>query len=234
MELDRILLVEDDETFAFIIKRFLESKEYAVVTASGVGKAKEEMKHQSFDLVILDMMLPDGIGTDICEYIRKTSFCPIIFVSCLNDKATKIKALEIGGDDYITKPVDFDELTSRIQANIRRERQYNLGRSTANCEHYGGLIFKRMSHEVWFEDENGAEGEVVDLSPTEYKLLITMLDKPGEIFLYHELYRSVWDEDDLGDSSTVMVHISNLKKKLGETGKKLIRTVRGAGYIFGE
>lgn len=231
---DRILLVEDDETLSFIIKRFLECKDYLVATAFNVENAKEELNKQSYDLVVLDMMLPDGVGTDVCEYIRKNSFCPIIFLSCLNDKATKIKALELGGDDYITKPVDFDELISRIQANIRRERLYNLGRSRANQEHYGGLVFKRASHEVWFENEDGEPAEPVDLSPTEYRLLITMLDKPGEIFLYHELYRSVWNQDDLGDSSSVMVHMSNLKKKLGETGKRLIRTVRGAGYIFGE
>ncbi|MCQ2496497.1 MAG: response regulator transcription factor [Lachnospiraceae bacterium] len=233
MENGRILLVEDDSTLSFIVKRYLESKEYSVTTAESVQRARDEMQKQSFDLVLLDMMLPDGVGTDVCAYIRRTSFCPIIFMSCLNDKETKLRAFEMGGDDYITKPVDFDELTMRIQANIRREHQYNLGRSTSAEEHYGGLVIRRKSHEVFFEGENEEIGEAIDLSPTEYKLLLAMMDKPGELFLYHELYRTVWDADDLGDSSIVMVHISNLKKKLGETGKTLIRTVRGAGYIFG-
>lgn len=231
---DRILLVEDDATLSFIVKRYLESREFNVTTAESVQMAKTEMQKQSFDLVLLDMMLPDGIGTDVCTYIRRTSFCPIIFVSCLNDKETKLRAFEMGGDDYITKPVDFDELTMRIQANIRREHQYNLGRSTSAEEHFGGLVIKRKSHEVFFDDGKGCAGEQIELSPTEYKLLVAMIDKPGELLLYHELYRAVWDADDLGDNSIVMVHISNLKKKLGDLGKSSIRTVRGAGYIFGE
>jgi DNA-binding response OmpR family regulator len=228
----KILLVEDDSNFSFIMKRMIESKEYYVVTADCVEDAVEKMKKESFDLILLDMMLPDGYGTDLCQKIRTASVCPIIFVSCLSDTETKIKALQLGGDDYITKPVDFDELITRIEVNIRRARQYNLGRSLSEEERFDGFLVNKSKHEVWHTDRAGKMTERVDLSPIEYQLLCTMMERPKQLILYQELYQKVWNANDLGDVRTVMVHVSNLRKKLGESGKEIIRTVRGAGYIF--
>ena len=228
----KILLVEDDSNFSFIMKRMIESKEYYVVTADCVEAAIDKMKTESFDLIILDMMLPDGYGTDLCQKIRTASVCPIIFVSCLSDTETKIKALQLGGDDYITKPVDFDELITRIGVNIRRARQYNLGRSLSEEERFDGFLVNKSKHEVWLTNRNGEMTERADLSPIEYQLLCTMMERPNQLILYQELYQKVWNADDLGDVRTVMVHVSNLRKKLGESGKEIIRTVRGAGYIF--
>jgi DNA-binding response OmpR family regulator len=228
----KILLVEDDSNFSFIMKRMIESKEYYVVTADCVEAAVEKMKKESFDLILLDMMLPDGYGTDLCQKIRTASVCPIIFVSCLSDTETKIKALQLGGDDYITKPVDFDELITRIEVNIRRARQYNLGRSLSEEERFAGFLVNKSKHEVWLTNQEEEMTERVDLSPIEYQLLCTMMERPNQLILYQELYQKVWNADDLGDVRTVMVHVSNLRKKLGESGKETIRTVRGAGYIF--
>ena len=228
----KILLVEDDSNFSFIMKRMIESKEYYVVTADCVEDAVEKMKKESFDLILLDMMLPDGYGTDLCQKIRTASVCPIIFVSCLSDTETKIKALQLGGDDYITKPVDFDELITRIEVNIRRARQYNLGRSLSEEERFNGFLVNKSKHEVWLTNQDEEMTERVDLSPIEYQLLCTMMERPNQLILYQELYQKVWNADDLGDVRTVMVHVSNLRKKLGESGKETIRTVRGAGYIF--
>jgi DNA-binding response OmpR family regulator len=214
------------------MKRMIESKEYYVVTADCVEDAHEKMKKESFDLILLDMMLPDGYGTDLCQKIRTASVCPIIFVSCLSDTETKIKALQLGGDDYITKPVDFDELITRIEVNIRRARQYNLGRSLSEEERFAGFMVNKSKHEVWLTNQEEEMTERVDLSPIEYQLLCTMMERPNQLILYQELYQKVWNADDLGDVRTVMVHVSNLRKKLGESGKETIRTVRGAGYIF--
>ena len=233
MSKDRILIVEDDENLAFIMKRIIESNDYNVWVAVSVAEALSVMKEQSFDLILLDMMLPDGQGTEVCKEIRKDSFCPILFVSCLGDSDTKVKALEMGGDDYIQKPVDYNELMARIQTNIRRARQYNLGRSASAEEFYPGMVIKRNKHEVWLTDDEKRPVTKVDLSPIEYQLLVCLSEKPGELFLYHEIYQKVWGDDDLGDVRTVMVHVSNLRKKMGECGKELIRTVRSAGYIFG-
>lgn len=233
MSCEWILSVEDDRQMSFILKRILESRGYQVVTAGNIRQALEELEKQSFDLVLLDMMLPDGEGIELCSHIREQSFCPIIFISCLSDRETKIQALETGGDDYITKPVDFDELLTRVQVNIRRAKQYNLGRSPSEEERYPGLLVRKRSHEVWLLDEEQQPLCQLELSPTEYSLLSCFLKRPGELLLYQKLYQEVWGADDLGDVRTVMVHVSNLRKKLGECGRRLIHTVRGAGYLFG-
>lgn len=232
MEGDKILLVEDDKDLVFIMKRILENKEYKVMSAASVKEALLRLKEESFDIILLDIMLPDGYGLDICKKIRENSFCPIIFISCLNDSETKINALQIGGDDYITKPVDYQELIARIEVNIRRAKRYNLGRSASEEERYPGLLVKKVRREVWLTDEEENVLELVDLSPIEYQLLCVLMEKPGELILYQELYQKVWDADDLGDVRTVKVHVSNLRKKLGIHGKEFIHTVRGAGYMF--
>lgn len=231
---ERILIVEDDRNLSFIMRRILENNEYEVWTAGSVQETNDVMDKQSFDLIILDMMLPDGMGTDICRNIRLSSACPILFASCLNDKDAKIEALELGGDDYITKPIDFEELLARIRANIRRSKKYTLGRTVSQEERYENIIIDKNKHEVYVESENGERSEDLKLSPTEYNILLSFFEKPGELMLYHEIYKKVWGADDLGDASTVMVHVSNLRKKLGESGKTLFKTVRSVGYIFGK
>jgi len=230
--MEKILSVEDDEKLARIIKLMLTNKGYDVVCAKSISEAISQMEKQSFDLILLDIMLPDGEGTELCDSIRKFSFCPIIFVSCLRDSETKIKALQIGGDDYITKPIDFDELFTRIQVNIRRANQYNYGKSESLEEHLKGLLIKKNKREVWITDESGTQVEQLALSPTEYLLLMCFVSKQDELLLYEELYKKVWGVEDLGDVRTVMVHVSNLRKKLKDHGIDYIHTVRGAGYIF--
>lgn len=230
--MEKILSVEDDEELSKIIKLMLESKGYEVVSAFSVKDAVDKMEKQSFDLILLDVMLPDGEGTSLCDEIRKISFCPIIFVSCLSDSDTKIRALELGGDDYITKPIDFDELFTRIQVNIRRAKQYNLGKSESMEESIQGLIIKKNIREVWVSNELGEQIQMIPLSPTEYSLLMLFVDKQEELLLYEDLYKEIWNAEDLGDFRTVMVHVSNLRKKLKDFDLDYIHTVRGAGYIF--
>lgn len=225
------MLVEDDRNLSFIMKRLLESRGFSVLTALSVAEAKEILAKNRFDLVLLDMMLPDGEGIELCSYIRQESVCPIIFVSCLNDNMSKITALQMGGDDYITKPVHYEELITRIQANIRRAKQYNLGKSEAEVLQFGALQVKKKKREVWLTEEGAPETQV-ELSPIEYALLLCLIEHEGTLVLYEDLYQSVWKAEGMGDVRTVMVHVSNLRKKLGNSGKNLIHTVRGAGYIF--
>lgn len=227
-----ILSVEDDVELARIIKIMVESRGYSVTSAHSVEEAMTELDRKSFDLILLDMMLPDGEGLTLCDSIRKKSFCPIIFVSCLSDRESKIKALETGGDDYITKPIDFDELLAKIYVNLRRANQYNLGKSSSSEENLPGLVIKKNRREVWYADENGNPMELFVLSPTEYALLIYFIDNQDELLLYEDLFRRVWNADYTGDVRTVMVHVSNLRKKLKDFGIDYIHTVRGAGYIF--
>ena len=179
------------------------------------------------------MMLPDGEGSQICEEIRKYSVCPIIFVSCLSDQETKISALKMGGDDYITKPVNYEELLARIEAILRRAKQYNERKNTSDELQFSGLCVKRKMREAWTTDNKGKLLEKLELSPLEYALLICLIDNQGELVLYQDLFKQVWQTEDASDVRTVMVHVSNLRKKMGECGK-LIHTVRSAGYIFKE
>lgn len=230
--MEKILSVEDDEELSGIIKLMLESKGYEVISANSIAEAVCEMEKQSFDLILLDVMLPDGEGTMLCDDIRKFSFCPIIFVSCLSDSDTKIRALELGGDDYITKPIDFDELFTRIQVNIRRAKQYNVGKLESKEEHLPGLVIKKNKREVWITNESDEPVEMLGLSPTEYSLLLYFVSKKEELLLYEDLYKKIWNLEDVGDFRTVMVHVSNLRKKLKDFRLDYIHTVRGAGYIF--
>ena len=229
--MERILLVEDDKSLSFITKRILESRGYVVTAAMSLKEAREVLQKTRFDLILLDMMLPDGEGTQLCAEIRESSVCPILFVSCLSDNLTKISALQMGGDDYITKPVNYEELIARVQVNIRRAKLYNL-KTEADEFVFSGLLVKKQKHEVWLTDEKNVPVTLIDLSPLEFALLICLIDHEGELVMYQHLYQQVWQSEDIGDVRTVMVHVSNLRKKLGDAGKTLIHTVRSAGYIF--
>ena len=228
-----ILVVEDDKQLSFIMKRMLESREYEVHTAFSIKQAKEELGKREFDLILLDMMLPDGEGSQICEEIRKYSVCPVIFVSCLSDQETKISALKMGADDYVTKPGNYEELLARIEANIRRAKQYNEKKVSSDELYFPGLCVKWKMREAWTTDEKGNLLAMLELSPLEYALLMCLIETQGELVLYQELFKRVWQTEDTSDIRTVMVHVSNLRKKMGECGK-LIHTVRSAGYIFKE
>lgn len=230
--MEKILSVEDDNDLGGIIKIMLENKGYQVTTAQTISQALTILENESFDLILLDMMLPDGEGIILCDTIRKSSFCPIIFVTCLSDKEAKIKALEIGGDDYITKPIDFEDLFARIKVNLRRANQYNLGKSFANKEIVSRILLDKDKREVWILDDNKEKLKEIYLSRTEYMLLEYFIKKQDELLLYEELYRAIWNVDDLGDYRTVMVHVSNLRKKLKDYDVDYISTVRSAGYIF--
>ena len=231
--MERILLLEDDKALSFITKRLLESRGYEVLPAGTLAQARELLQQTNFELLLLDMLLPDGEGIEFCKEIRETSSCPIIFVSCLGDHQIKIMALQAGADDYIVKPVNQEELIARVQANIRRTKEYN--RKTEGerltCR---GLLVRKQKREVWLTDGNEHPLERVELSPIEFGMLLYLMEYAGEMISYQKLYQHVWQADDLGDVRTVMVHVSNLRKKLGDVGKRTIHTVRSAGYIFRE
>ena len=173
--MERILLVEDDKNLSFITKRLLESRGYEVAAAMSLTEAREKLQTMRFDLILLDMMLPAGEGTQLCGEIRETSVCPIIFVSCLSDNLTKISALQMGGDDYVTKPVNYEELIARIQVNIRRAKLYNLKTDVDELS-FSGLVVNKQKHEVWLTDGNEVPVTLVDLSPIEYGLLLCLID----------------------------------------------------------
>lgn len=235
MTKEKILVVEDDEDLSFIVKTQLEKGGFEVVCAMDFREIREEINLYEIDLIILDMNLPDGNGIEVCTYIREYTVCPIIFVSCIGERDTIISALAQGGDDYIVKPVDTEELMARIDANLRRVRKYEGSQIKDKKE----LFFKQFSvekasHTVWRIGESGEKLEKTSLSPIEYKLLLLFIENEGQLLLYEEMYQYVWETDALDDVRTVMVHVSNLRKKINWRQTDMIHTVRGAGYIFSD
>ena len=225
--MSHILLVEDDQDLSIITHANLTYAGHKVDDAFTCAQAEELLSQNEYDLILLDIMLPDRSGDDLCRSIRQDCDCPIIFMSCLEDSETIVDALRSGGDDYMVKPVRYPELLARVDAVIRRSGQKK------EMPQDSARMFKSFSvdtsHRFILR-----EGERVDLSSIEYGLLRYMIDHPDTLLLYQDLYQHVWETDSLGDFRTVMVHISHLRKKLDPDHRGIIETVRGAGYIFSD
>lgn len=219
------LLVEDDRDLSLITKVNLTRADYDVDVAYTCAEALEFLEKKEYDLIMLDEVLPDKNGDELCSIIRDSCECPIIFMSCLDDSKTKIKALRSGGDDYMVKPVCFDELLARADAIIRRSKSLNKASAKAIKE-FKQFSVDTVRHKVL------RDGDEIELSSIEYDLLVHFMKHPNSLLLYQQIYESVWGSDSLGDIRTVMVHISNLRKKIDPNKSGIIETVRGAGYIF--
>ena len=227
----RILLVEDDRDLSAITNTNLTLAGHRVDNAFTCSQAEELLAQNEYDIVLLDIMLPDRSGNELCDTIRQECDCPIIFMSCLGDSDTIVGALRSGGDDYMVKPVRYPELLARVDSVIRRTG----GRKQAKEQQEDPSIQRMKSFSL---DKHYRriirDGEAEDLSATEFSLLCYMIDHPNTLLLYQDLYQNVWDADSFGDVRTVMVHISNLRKKLDPDRRGIIETVRGAGYIFAD
>lgn len=227
--MDRILIVDDDEDLLNIITAHLQKAGYESDKAQDGKRALELARQNEYQLVLLDVRLPNVSGYEICRKLRENYFRPVLFMSCMDDDETICQALAMGGDDYIVKPVKPRQLLARIEANLRRADIYN--RRFGQAEQGGELCFRRLTidtarHEVLFR------GNQVILSPIEYAILLHLTQNNGTLLRYDEIYRAVWQKDSLGDFRTVMVHVSNLRRKLDDGCGGVIRTMRGAGYIF--
>jgi len=222
----RTLLVEDYKDLSTITKANLSYAGYAVDAAFTCAQALEELDRNRYDLILLDMILPDMRGDELCRHIRSSCGCPIIFVSCLDDSRTIVSALRGGADDYMIKPIRYDELLARAEAVIRRSiHKPAADGSLLHFQHFQIDTVRRTACR---------EADPVELSEIEYQLLLFLVQHPGELLLYQQIYEAVWGGDSLGDFRTVMVHISKLRKKIDPDHRGIIDTVRGAGYIFSD
>lgn len=225
----KILLVEDDPEIRNFIKLYLTKDGYEVIEVERGDLALEVFARENPDLVMLDILLPGLDGIEVCREIRKTSIVPIIILSNKIDETDKIIGLTVGADDYITKPFSPRELSARIRTHLRRkmyyDKQQHEKKSVLTFDH---LTIDLARHLVV------SYGKEVDLSAKEFNLLICMAKHPGRIFSVEELYERVWGEFSFGDTRTVNVHISSLRKKIERDPAKpeFILTVRGAGYKF--
>ncbi|KKO54697.1 response regulator transcription factor [Paenibacillus sp. DMB20] len=224
-----VLIVDDDREIAGLISIYLENEGYRVIQAHDGEEALQKLAagEQPVDLVILDVMMPKLNGLDACRKIRETSAIPILMLSAKSEDMDKILGLMTGADDYMIKPFNPLELTTRVKSLLRRSLQYNAEaqaaeRSTLTVD---GLEINRDTHEVT------ANGRPIVLTAREFDILYLLARQPGRIFSAEDIFQQVWKEKYYVSNNTVMVHISNLRDKLEkELGYKLIQTVWGVGY----
>jgi len=228
----KVLVIEDDEDLSFIYTVRLKDAGYEVDTAVDRLTTEEKILACEYDIILMDMMLIGTTGLELCPFIREHTNAPIIFISCVGDNVSKIDAFDAGADDYMVKPIDYEELISRMAANIRRAQSSEPTRGTKDVRHFQQFDINEKIRKVYCK--HGGERKPVDLSPTEYNLLLLFINHPDELIMYDRMYREIWGCSDEGDVRTVMVHISNLRKKIDIEKRDCIHTVRSAGYIFSD
>ena len=225
-----ILLVEDDDAVGTIIRFYLsKNPNYHIVWAKTAEEALRLVQEPT-DIILLDICLPDINGVSLCASLRKSIYCPIIFISCLDDEDTIVRALETGGDDYLTKPFSEKILTSHIEANLRRvhiERSLQ-DRQAQNRYEFSDFVLDCSTHSVY------REGQVYHLAPIEYSILVYFIRNPERIISLDELYENIWETPVYGDLRTVVTHVYNLRKIIEADPKKqkYISNIRGSGYCF--
>lgn len=223
----KLLLADDDARLSDLIKEYFDGEGYEVAHAWNGREALELMAVDMPDIVILDVMMPELDGFETLKQIRNKSSVPVIMLTAKGDDIDRILGLEMGADDYLSKPFNPRELLARIKAILRRASQEKEDDPTADIE-LSGVLLRRKDRSVFLE------GEAVELTTSEYTLLECMLMAPGQVLTKQEL-----SEKALGRKLTMYdrsldMHISNLRKKIGnlENGDPRIKTVRGVGYIF--
>lgn len=231
----KILLVEDDMEISAMLKSFLMTENYEVITASDGEIACEKFFSGDFNLVLLDLMIPKMNGMEVMGKIRESSTVPIIIISAKDTDSDKTLGLGMGADDYITKPFSVTEVLARIKANIRRSTQYAADTSNSAGEEEtiiekGGLIINTNDYSVY---KNGSK---IELTIKEFEILKLLFLNPKKVFTKEQIYSSVWNDAYMGDENAVNVHISRLRNKIEEDKKnpEYIVTVWGIGYKAGD
>jgi DNA-binding response OmpR family regulator len=223
-----ILIVDDDPDIIEVIKLYLINPSYNIHAANNSKEALNKIQNIRFHLIILDIMLPDIDGRSLCQKIRQYIYCPILFISCIDDEEYILNALHMGGDDYIRKPFNPKELAARVESNLRRvEYDQNLQMTNNKQLLVNDLIIDIEKHIVL---KNTNE---IMLCPLEFDILLFMVNNSNKTLSYSEIYKNVWKSDSLGDIRTVMVHVSNLRKKIENNSEiKYIKTLKKKGYVF--
>ena len=217
----KVLVVEDEQSLREPLVYLLQREGFDVLEAGDGNAALEAFERQGADLILLDLMLPGISGNEVCRIIRQSSSVPIIMLTAKDSEIDKVVGLEIGADDYVTKPFSPRELVARAKAVLRRVRPALAGEALR----FGDVEMDTVAHKV----KRG--GKQVPLGPTEYRLLKHFLEYPGHVFSRERLLDSVWGHDSDIEIRTVDVHIRRLRKALNEGfDSDIIRTVRSAGY----
>lgn len=222
-----VLVVDDEPEIADLVEVYLNSEGFTAVKCGTAAQALEALERERVDLVLLDIMLPDRSGFELCAEIRKNSQLPILMLTARSEDAEKITGLTIGADDYITKPFNPLELTARIKAQLRRYTRYNEGKApNEDILDINGLVINRATHQCWLYEKE------ILLTPLEFDILWMLCSNRGQVISAQRLFETVWHEKYLDRNNTVMVHIRRLREKLGEPSRspRFIKTVWGVGY----
>lgn len=218
-----ILVVDDEENIVDVIKAYLHKDGYNVFVAYSGCEALDIVKKEKIDFVILDLMLPDKMGEDVCNEIRKTSDVPILMLTAKVEEGNKIMGLDSGADDYLTKPFSPKELMARIRAILRRSVK----------EEKDLLSFNNEDITIHLENMEVRKGErLIDLTATEFRILALLASNVGKVYSREELIAKVLGYDYEGYDRTIDTHIKNIRQKIESEGIKYIATVYGAGYKF--
>ncbi len=225
-EKPNILVVDDDPNIARLVTLYLEKEHYEVRTAARGDDAVNEFLRLPPDLMLLDVMLPGLDGYQVLKAVRKSSAIPVIMLTARDETFDKVLGLELGADDYITKPFDPKEMVARVKAVLRRTQGGEEEKK--NDLSFPGLTVSLTEYAVYFE------GRRLEMPPKELEVLYFLASSPNQVFTREQLLKQVWGFDFFGDSRTVDVHIKRLREKLPESGKYgwSIHTVRGVGYKF--
>lgn len=227
---DIILIVEDETNIRTNIAEFLQAEDFEVALAKDGEEAITLFDEKRPDLVILDLMLPKVDGLEVCKYIRRDSDVPIIMVTARDEEIDKLLGLELGADDYITKPFSLRELKARIKAVLRRTKSGSVKGSTDEILTFGTLEVDLDRREV------KQQGKIVELTPSEYAILITLCQNIGRPYSRLQLLNATLGESYAGYERAIDTHVSNLRKKIEPNPQKpvYILTVYGLGYKFGD
>jgi two-component system alkaline phosphatase synthesis response regulator PhoP len=227
--MSRVLVVEDDAAVRDIVGIALEEEGMEVEAASNGEEALEYFSSsRPFDMVILDIMLPDTDGITLCQTLRKSSEVPVVMLTARDDETSVVVGLEVGADDYVTKPFSPRELVSRVRANLRRRRM-----DAQSIEHkleFPGLVIDLLRRQVVLQ------GDPIDLTTTEFDILRLLAAHPGRVFSRQQIMHQLWNTDFYAETRSVDTHIQHLRKKIETDSRKprYIQTARGVGYKFAE
>ena len=229
-----VLIVDDDVSIRELISFNLQKEGFGLETASTGEEALKKLEHKNIDLVLLDWMIPEPDGLEVCRRLRnnpQTSEIPVIMLTAKGEEVDKVLGLEMGADDYVTKPFSPRELIARIRANLRHKRKSDpeplFGERVIKCK-------------TFFLDEarylTQKEGQTLEMSPKEFELLFMLASSPGRVFRREEILDRIWGYDFPADTRTVDVHIRHLRQKIEDDPQqpRYLLTVRGVGYKFTE
>ena len=223
---NKILIIDDDANICELLKMYLTSENYEVITALGGSEGLAMFKVHEPDLVLLDIIMPKKDGWQVCREIREISSKPIIMLTAKNELVDKILSFELGADDFITKPFDMKEICARIKAVLRRTKN-QLKDTNTEIIQYDNFEISKVKYELKLKNE------IVDIPPRELELLYFLATNKNKVFTRDQLLDEVWGYEYYGDTGTVDVHVKRVREKInGISNKWKIKTVWGVGYKF--